>query len=65
VPKKGDLDVSGLKISEAEVDELLRIDVAGWKGEVPEIEEYLNKAGTRLPERMKTQLAELKKRIGL
>jgi phosphoenolpyruvate carboxykinase (GTP) len=65
VPKKGDLDVSGLKISEAEVDELLRIDVAGWKGEVPEIEEYLNKAGDRLPERMKTQLAELKKRIGL
>jgi phosphoenolpyruvate carboxykinase (GTP) len=65
VPKKGDLDVSGLKISEAEVDELLRIDVAGWKGEVPEIEEYLNKAGARLPERMKTQLAELKKRIGL
>jgi phosphoenolpyruvate carboxykinase (GTP) len=65
VPKKGDLDVSGLQISEAEVDELLRIDVAGWKGEVPEIEEYLNKAGDRLPERMKTQLAELKKRIGL
>jgi phosphoenolpyruvate carboxykinase (GTP) len=65
VPKKGDLDVSGLNISEAEVDELLRIDVAGWKGEVPEIEEYLNKAGSRLPERMKTQLAELKKRIGL
>jgi phosphoenolpyruvate carboxykinase (GTP) len=65
VPKKGDLDVSGLKISEAEVDELLRIDVAGWKGEVPEIEEYLNKASPRLPERMKTQLAELKKRIGL
>jgi len=65
VPKKGDLDVSGLKISEAEIDELLRIDVAGWKGEVPEIEEYLNKAGSRLPERMKRQLAELKKRIGL
>jgi len=65
VPKKGDLDVSGLKISEAEIDELLRIDVVGWKGEVPEIEEYLNKAGSRLPERMKRQLAELKKRIGL
>ena len=65
VPKKGDLDVSGLKISEAEIDELLRIDVAGWKAEVPEIEEYLNKAGSRLPERMKRQLGALKKRIGL
>ncbi len=65
VPNKNDLDVSGLKISEAEVAELLRIDVEGWKGEVPEIEEYLHTAGSRLPARMKTQLAELKKRIGL
>jgi phosphoenolpyruvate carboxykinase (GTP) len=65
VPKAGDLDVSGLKISEAEVAELLRIDVEGWKGEVPEIETYLNTAGSRLPARMKAQLAGLKKRIGL
>jgi len=65
VPKAGDLDVSGLKISEAEVAELLRIDVEGWKSEVPEIETYLNTAGARLPARMKTQLAGLKKRVGL
>jgi phosphoenolpyruvate carboxykinase (GTP) len=65
VPKAGDLDVSGLKISEAEVKELLRIDVDGWKGEVPEIEEYLNAAGSRLPAKMKAQLAGLKKRVGL
>jgi GTP-dependent phosphoenolpyruvate carboxykinase len=32
---------------------------------VPEIEEFLNKAGDRLPARMKNQLAELKKRVGL
>ena len=65
VPKPGDLDVGGLKISEAEIAELLRIDVDGWKGEVPEIEAYLNKAGDRLPARMKAQLAALKKRVGL
>jgi phosphoenolpyruvate carboxykinase (GTP) len=65
VPKAADLDVGGLKISQAEVAELLRIDVDGWKGEVPEIEEYLNSAGARLPARMKTQLAGLKKRVGL
>ncbi len=65
VPNTGDLDVSGLEISEAEIAELLRIDVEGWKSEVPEIEEYLNTAGDRLPARMKTQLAELKKRVGL
>ncbi len=65
VPKAGDLDVSGLKISAAEMAELLRIDVDGWKGEVPEIETYLHTAGARLPARMKAQLAGLKKRIGL
>ncbi len=65
VPNKGDLDVSGLKISEEEMAELLRIDTEGWRGEVPEIEAYLNTAGSRLPERMKAQLAGLKKRIGL
>jgi phosphoenolpyruvate carboxykinase (GTP) len=65
VPNQGDLDVSGLKVGEAEIAELLHIDVEGWKSEVPEIEEYLATAGSRLPVRMKTQLAELKKRIGL
>jgi phosphoenolpyruvate carboxykinase (GTP) len=63
LPKAADLDVSGLKISEAEVTELLRIDAAGWKGEVPEIETYLNSAGARLPARMKQQLEGLKKRL--
>ena len=65
VPDKADLDVSGLDIGEAEVEELLRIDLEGWKGEVPEIEEFINTAGDRLPERMKAQLASLKKRVGL
>jgi len=65
VPKAADLDVSGLNLGAAEIQELLRIDVDGWKGEVPEIETYLNAAGARLPARMKAQLAGLKKRLGL
>ena len=65
IPKAADLDVSGLPISPAEVAELLRIDVEGWKSEVPEIEQYLNQAAERLPARMKTQLAALKQRVGL
>jgi len=65
VPVKGDLDVNGLKISGGDVDELLRIDVAGWKNELPEIGEYLGTAGDRLPARMSAQLDALKKRIGI
>ena len=65
IPKPGDLDVGGLPIGAAEIAELLRIDVEGWKSEVPEIEAYLNQAGDRLPARMKAQLAGLKQRVGL
>ena len=65
IPKPADLDVGGLAISNAEIAELLRIDVDGWKSEVPEIEAYLNQAGDRLPARMQAQLAALKKRVGL
>jgi phosphoenolpyruvate carboxykinase (GTP) len=65
VPLKSDLDVSGLKVSDADVAELLRIDLDGWKSEVPEIEAYLHTAGSRLPARMKAQLDALKKRVGL
>ncbi len=64
VPAAEDLDVSGLKIAAGDLAELLRIDQDGWKGELPEIEDYLHKAGDRLPERMKAQLAALKKRLG-
>ncbi len=65
LPKACDLDVGGLHLGEADIAELLRIDLGGWKSEVPEIEEFLNKAGDRLPARMKAQLAGLKKRVGL
>lgn len=65
LPKASDLDLGGLKIGEADMAELLRIDMEGWKSEVPEIEEFLNQAGDRLPARMKAQLAGLKQRVGL
>ena len=64
LPRAGDLDVADLDVGEAELTELLRVDVDGWKGEIPEIEAYLGKAGDRLPDRMKAQLAELKERVG-
>jgi phosphoenolpyruvate carboxykinase (GTP) len=65
LPKAGDLDVGGLDVGETELAELLRVDVDGWKGEIPEIEAYLGKADDRLPARMKAQLAKLKERVGL
>ena len=65
IPKDGDLDVGGMPLDAADLAELMRIDVEGWKSEVPEIEAYLGKAGDRLPARMRAQLAGLKQRLGL
>ncbi len=65
LPKDGDLDLSGLSLPAADVAELLRVDVAAWKGEVPDVEGHLSTAGDRLPARMKTQLGEFKNRLGL
>jgi len=64
MPQPGDLDLAGLTIGPADVAELLRVDVAAWKAELPDIEEHLGKAGSRLPARMQAQLAAFRKRLG-
>ena len=65
VPAPEALDVSGLKISPAEVKELLRVDIPAWQAEMPDVEEFLAKFGKdQVPERMWKQLAALKNRLG-
>ena len=64
VPAEKDLDVSGMKITAEDVTELLRVDTAAWKNEIPDVEALFQKFGTRLPKRMAAQLEQLKKRLG-
>jgi phosphoenolpyruvate carboxykinase (GTP) len=63
LPKKEDLDLKGLTVPAADMEELLKIDLAAWKAEIPDIEKHFSKFGDRLPARMKKQLEELKKRL--
>ncbi len=64
VPAPDGLDLSGLKISEAEITELLRVDLEAYKAEMPEVDEFLGKFGRdRVPERMWNQLAGIKERL--
>jgi phosphoenolpyruvate carboxykinase (GTP) len=63
MPKAGDLDTTGLGVSAESMAELMSVDLAAWKGELEEIEQYLGTAGARLPARMQAQLAECKKRL--
>jgi len=65
LPNPEDLDLTGLKIPAADVQELLKVDPEVWKNEVPGIAEYFAKFGERLPKRITKQLDEFKKRLGM
>jgi len=64
LPTKEDLNVDGLDISDADLDELLKVDVEEWKAEVPSIQAHLDSLGERLPQEMRDQLAALSERLG-
>ncbi len=63
MPQEGDLDLSGLDIPAKDMAELMKVDIANWQGEITDIEDYLSTFGDKVPERMKQQLEELKKRL--
>ena len=65
MPAAEELDLSGLKIDKADVDELLRVDTDALKAELDDLDSYMASFGEgRVPERMMKQVAEYKKRIG-
>jgi phosphoenolpyruvate carboxykinase (GTP) len=64
VPAPGELDSDGLAMSDAELAELLDVDAASWRAEVPLIEEHLAQFGERLPPALRAELAALRTRLG-
>jgi phosphoenolpyruvate carboxykinase (GTP) len=46
------------------MEELLRVDIEGWRAEVPLIEEYYAKFGDRMPQALVDQAESLGKRLG-
>jgi phosphoenolpyruvate carboxykinase (GTP) len=56
------LDTSGLNISDEAVAELLRVDVAEWKAQLPHFHEHLGKFD-RLPKELHEQLEALEQRL--
>ena len=65
VPTPGALDTSGLEMSDAELEEALRVDVEEWKAEIPQITEWFEKFGDDLPAVLWTELDALKARLGV
>jgi phosphoenolpyruvate carboxykinase (GTP) len=64
MPREGDLDLAGLAVSAAGLKELLRVDRDAWRAELTDIEKNFDQFGDRLPERLRKQLADLRRRLG-
>ncbi len=63
LPAPGALDLDGVAVSEAAVQELLRVDVEGWSNEVPLMKAHFDKFGAKLPQGLRDELAALESRL--
>ena len=59
LPTSAELNLKGLKLSSAQLDELLAVDNAGWQTEIASAAEYLETFAPRLPERLRRELARV------
>jgi phosphoenolpyruvate carboxykinase (GTP) len=64
LPAPGAIRSQGLDVTPADLAELLRVDVDGWRAELPLLEDYLDMLGDRLPSRVREELEALRQRLG-
>src|SRR5580698_707009 len=64
LPRPQDLNVKGLEIAPAALNELLRVDPAQWRTEVGEFRKYLAQYGSRLPAVLAQNLEAVEKALG-
>jgi phosphoenolpyruvate carboxykinase (GTP) len=60
---EGGINVDGLDITEADLQELLSVDPAGWKHQIPQIHAHYAKFGHKLPSKLHEQLEGLEQRL--
>jgi phosphoenolpyruvate carboxykinase (GTP) len=63
LPDPDDLDVSGLNVSKADLEQLLEVDKEGWLAEIPRIREYFSKFGDRMPKELLVEISALEERL--
>ena len=64
VPKAEDINIEGLDIDMATIEELLRVDTESWKEDVANIKEFYAMIGDRVPAELYEELAALEARLG-
>jgi phosphoenolpyruvate carboxykinase (GTP) len=63
VPTVVAIDTDGVDISDAQMRELLTVDSEAVAAQLPQIEEHLARFGDDLPDELRTQLEELRRRL--
>ena len=63
VPTADDLDLTGLDVDAADVNEALAVNAAEWRAEIPLIEEWFEFVGEKLPTGIKDEFDALKHRL--
>ncbi len=63
VPTPDALDMTGLNMPKANIDELLKVDTAGWLSEMPSIREHFDQLGEHLPKALEEERAALEQRL--
>ena len=64
VPAPGAIDISGTSVTREDMDELLLVDLDGWRAEVPLIREHFAQFGDRLPKELAAAVDDLERRLG-
>jgi phosphoenolpyruvate carboxykinase (GTP) len=63
VPSADDLDLEGLDVDPADVNEALAVNASEWRDELPLIEEWFEFVGEKLPTGIKDEFDALKHRL--
>ena len=59
LPRAQDLNLDGLALDSTAMDQLLGVDIAGWRAELDSIADYLNGFGERMPQRLLDEQARV------
>jgi phosphoenolpyruvate carboxykinase (GTP) len=63
LPAPGALDIEGLDVSEEDLEQILSVDVDGWRAAIPQIEQHYARFGDHLPDQLRDELGSLEKRL--
>jgi phosphoenolpyruvate carboxykinase (GTP) len=63
LPTRESLDLTGLDLSESQIDELLQVDEELWRVQLPQLHEHFAQFGERLPAQLREQLDALEQRL--